>query len=319
MTRREFLLSTAASAGARSFARATGASSTAPSRELVPAIDTHIHLFDPTRPLGVPWPAKTDPLLYRPHLPETFRTASSPFRVIGAVVVEASDWVEDNQWILDLAQANDAIVGFIGNLKLGAPDFAPNLKRFAANPLFRGLRLRMGDVQSPEPAARAASLRLLADHGLTVDLLDGSSLLAPAARLASDYSSLRFVIDHLPFKEWDGQPELMRGALAPIANHPNVFVKISDVVRTVDRTVVTDAAHYRPGLDVLRELFGPERLLYASNWPVSDRVAPYAMVHRVVADYFASRPRAEAEQFFWRNSLAAYRWLRRGATAALMP
>jgi hypothetical protein len=70
----------------------------------MPIIDTHIHLFDPTRPRGVPWPNKDDAILYRPALPERYRKIAEPFGITGAIEVEASPWLEDNQgsWILPL-------------------------------------------------------------------------------------------------------------------------------------------------------------------------------------------------------------------------
>ncbi len=317
MMRRDFLRAGASAAllpaGARAAVFAPDADSS------FPAIDTHIHLYDPTRPQGVPWPAKTDPLLYAPHFPSTFRAVATPFNVVGAVVVEASDWIEDNQWVLDLARDNTEIVGVVGNLRPGQPDFAANLRRFAANPLFRGLRLKSGELKNLDQPAFEADLRRLSDADLSVDVLGGPAILAPAFTLARRFPQLRIVVNHLPFKEGDGNAEAMRGALAAIARQPNVFIKISDVVRRVDGRVVEDPAFYRAALDVLCEQFGPDRVLYASNWPVSDRVAPYGVVHRTVAGYFASLGRSAAEKYFWRNSFAAYRWQRRGAAAALKP
>ena len=87
MTRRNFLRNTTATAATAMLARtaATAAAPVAP----IPAIDTHIHLYDPTRPQGIPWPPKTDALLYQPHLPETFRPTVAPFRE----TVQAARWV----------------------------------------------------------------------------------------------------------------------------------------------------------------------------------------------------------------------------------
>ena len=66
-------------------------------------IDTHVHFYDPTRPQGIPWPGKNNKQLYRPVLPDEFKRLSKPFGVAGTIVVEASPWIEDNQWCLDLA------------------------------------------------------------------------------------------------------------------------------------------------------------------------------------------------------------------------
>lgn len=65
---------------------------------------------------------------------------------------------------------------------------------------------------------------------------------------------------------------------------------------------------YRPSLDELWDVFGEDRLIYGSNWPVSDLVAPYDAVFRVVHDYFAAKGDRAFERYFWKNSQAAYRW-----------
>ena len=67
-------------------------------------IDTHTHFYDPSRPQGVPWPGPENELLYRTVLPEHYRQIAEPEGVTGTVVVEASAWLDDNQWILDLAK-----------------------------------------------------------------------------------------------------------------------------------------------------------------------------------------------------------------------
>ena len=67
-------------------------------------IDTHVHIFDPFRPEGAPWPDPENELLYRTTLPEQVKAQAMPEGVDGVVVVEASEWVEDNQWILDIAK-----------------------------------------------------------------------------------------------------------------------------------------------------------------------------------------------------------------------
>jgi hypothetical protein len=77
-------------------------------------IDGHTHFYDPTRAQGVPWPPRDDKLLYRPVLPRDYRALAVPRRVTGVVAVEASSWLEDNQWVLDLAGHDPFIVGFVG-------------------------------------------------------------------------------------------------------------------------------------------------------------------------------------------------------------
>src|ERR1700686_2969114 len=90
-------------------------------------IDTHIHLYDPTRPQGVPWPPKDDALLYRRTLPADFTAATQGLGVTGAVVIESNALFDDNQWVLDLAAGNPLIVAFVGHLDPGNPSFSQHL------------------------------------------------------------------------------------------------------------------------------------------------------------------------------------------------
>lgn len=314
MTRREFILSTAAATALGPTFSAYGSEKVAS----IPAIDTHTHFYDPTRPEGVPWPPKDSPLLYVPRYPKDFRAQAGPHNVVGTVVVEASDWVEDNAWILELAETNDDIVGLIGNLEPGKPEFAGNLKRFSGNPLFLGLRLRGAVNNRLGEDAVLSDIKRLADRDQTLDIHGGSRMLGPTSMIAGKFPSLRIVVNHLPFSDWDGNVSEMKRALSELTRHPNVYMKVSAVVRRLKGEVVVDPEFYRPGLDALYDLFGPDRLVYGSNWPVSDRIAPYTNVRGVMNDYFAIKSRNDAEKYFWRNSLVAYRWIPRGAASKLV-
>ena len=192
MNRRTFLQTGAASLAAA----LPGAESAAAPR----IVDTHTHFYDPTRPQGVPWPGKGTPL-YRTVLPDDWAELALPHGVTHTVIVEASEWVEDNPWILDLAAKDKRIVGFVGNLDPLAPDFAANLKRFAANPLFRGIRNRRPNAQLSnivDTAEFCASMKLMADAGLELDVNGGGKAgLEAVAKLAAELPELRIVIDHV--------------------------------------------------------------------------------------------------------------------------
>src|SRR5260370_6009183 len=85
----------------------------------IPIIDTHIHLFDPTRPQGVPWPPKDNAVLYHTALPDRYRTIAVPLGITGAIEVECSPWLEDNQWVLDVAAKDKSVLGMVGDLETG--------------------------------------------------------------------------------------------------------------------------------------------------------------------------------------------------------
>jgi L-fuconolactonase len=321
ITRRGFLGRVGGAAAALGAARqaCVGSASRADAAQAARSIDTHTHFYDPARPQGVPWPRPDETLLYRRVLPPEFEALAAKHGVVGTVVVEASPWVEDNQWVLDLAEKHTMIVGFVGNLEVGRPGFAANLRRFGRNPLFRGLRL--GERAVAAGLGRRAfedDLRRMGERSYALDLIGGPSVVAQAARVARLAPGLRVVIDHLPFEAWDGDGDAMRRALAEVADLPRVYAKVSAVARRLNGAIVEDPASYRPRLDALWEAFGPDRVIFGSNWPVSERVAPYAVVHRLVAAYVGQKGRAAREKFFWRNSLAAYRWQPRGAAKGLV-
>jgi predicted TIM-barrel fold metal-dependent hydrolase len=280
-------------------------------------VDAHTHFYDPARAQGVPWPPRDDKLLYRTVLPKDYRSLPVPKPVMGTVVVEASPWVEDNQWVLDVAAREPFIVGFVGNLPVGTKRFGGYLKRFAANPLFRGIRIRGRKLEGAlEETAFVSDLKLLAQHGLSLDLVGGREVLSFADGLAKALPDLGIVIDHLASVAVDGKAppvdwmQLMRA----LARRPKVFCKLSGLVEGTGRTDGTapgNVEFYRPVLDAMRDFFGPGRLIYASNWPVSERFAPLATVQAIVADYFRARGQQEEETVFSQSAKAAYRWVER--------
>jgi len=111
-------------------------------------------------------------------MPDKFRAVTQPLNVVGTVVVEASPWVEDNQWLLDLAKATPEIVGIVGNLNLREPAFAKDLKRFAANPLYRGLRVNIDTVRLNNEEPVSSHLSLMADTDLSLDVI-GKGVVLP--------------------------------------------------------------------------------------------------------------------------------------------
>lgn len=259
-----------------------------PAKDAQGIIDSHVHFYDPARPQGVPWPSNKTDALYRTVLPGPWEKMVRPLGVTGVIVVEASPWLEDNQWILDLAKTNPIIVGFVGHLEPGAPAFAANLDRFRRNPIFRGIRLNAAALKNPP----LEDLRRLADSDLALDVLGDGPMLLDVARLNDRLPHLRIVINHLPF-------DAPAGELHALKSRPNVYAKVSGAIQKLQDTEAMDEVY---------ETFGPDRVIYASNWPVCERLAPYAGVLQAVHRYFDSRGPGIAEKYFRTNSASAYRY-----------
>lgn len=276
-------------------------------------IDCHTHFYDPTRPQGVPWPPENSPL-YRRVLPDDWAAEAAPYGVTETVVVEASAWAEDNQFLLDLAATDTRILGIIGNLDPTDAEFAANLKRFSENPIYRGIRLQSAKALAPEnEVAYREAYAALAKAGLVLELNGGPATAGVAATIAVEQPDLTIMINHCGGPGDAGNPrtEEWLSGMAAAGKCPHVFCKVSALVEGVKGEAPTDTSYYLPILDPLWEAFGPERLVYGSNWPVSDRGAPYKTVISLVSDYFEGKGEEAAENYFWKNSKTAYGWSER--------
>ena len=250
-------------------------------------IDTHTHFYDPSRPKGVPWPAEGNELLYRTVLPEHLKAQSEPQGVTGTVVVEASAWFDDNQWILDLAADDPYIVGFVGHLQPELDEFADHVERFSSNPLFRGIRLGRTHVQQAAQLDMASKLRQLVENDLELDLLVGP------------------IDGYTPDPAW-------RARIEAVAKYRNVYCKVSGFVELAqDDPAPSDATYYAPTFDVLWNAFGEDRLIYGSNWPVCERACSYATVFQIAMDYVKEKDGAAVAKIFAENARAAYKFVER--------
>ncbi len=279
-------------------------------------VDSHIHLYDPTRPQGVPWPDPKDQI-YRTILPRDFLEVAALPGVSNAIIVEASPWLDDNQWILDTIADEAAILGFVGNLDLGSEDFPMWIERFTANPLFRGIRARRIENRKLMGEPHRTHLKGLASAGLSLDMLVRYQSLDDVASLARAVPDLRIIVDHLGHPPIDGgePPAAWREGILRCAEHPQVFCKLSRITEaTVSWPAPTDPAFYRPTLEHLWESFGSARLLWGSNWPVAEKAGNYATTLSVVEAFLAEVDPADREAILWATSKEAYRWKERDLT-----
>jgi L-fuconolactonase len=274
-------------------------------------LDCHTHFYDPTRPQGIPWPGKNDRQLYRRVLPADYKAVAASHGVTGTVVVEASPWLEDNQWILDLADREPFIRGFVGNVSPMRDDFADQIRRFAKHRRFRGIRVSFGDVGKLTAAANLQKFDTLVQHGLSLDLNGGTESLVAVALVARAHPKLPIIINHVANVRIDGKapPAAWREALCRVAEHENVFCKLSGLVEGTGKRGA--APHhlefYRPVLDHVWQCFGESRLVYGSNWPVSELFADFSTVHALARDFVAEKGDRAVRQVFAGNAQKFYR------------
>ncbi len=314
MDRRKFLGTLSAAAGCAVSAVQNLSVVSADVVDRIRIVDTHTHFYDPSRKEGVPWPAKGSSL-YRTVLPKDWLAVAVPHGVTETVVVEASGWLEDNQWILDLAKENKSIVGFVGHLNPEDADFPAQVKRFAANPIFRGIRIGGNVARYRDMPDFQRGIKLLADMGLELDINGPPAIHEATAQMAQAVPDLRIVVNHVGSagdaamlsKEW-------HSGMAALGRQPNVFCKVSALTEQSAQSgrqygsSPRDVSWYEPILDHCWECFGENRLIYGSNWPVCEKGGSYSDQFVIVSQYFAGRGRAAVEKYFRGNALAAYRW-----------
>jgi len=250
-----------------------------------PIMDTHVHFYDPQRPGGVPWPSPKETVLYRRAMPSDYQ-ALSKARVI---IVEASKLFSDNQWILDLAAKHPFVGGCVGNLDPSDAAFAQQVATFAGNPKFLGIRLGTNRAQE-----HFDKLKPLEDAGLALDLIGNAEMFPLAARLSDRYPKLRMILDHLPL----GKPE---ASINELRDRKNVYAKVSWILRKADDKL----ENHLEALDEVWSVFGENRVVYGSNWPVSDLVVPYTKIQETAIAYFRKKP---LQKYLIDNSRAIYRW-----------
>ncbi len=293
----------------------------------IPIVDCHIHLFDATRPQGAPYRGSRS-FPGGVALPDMYEKIARPLGIVAAIEVEASPWVEDNLWVLETIQPSPFMVGTIGNLQPGKPEFADFLGRYAKNPLFRGIRY--GNLWGYDLVAQVDNpsfidgLKLLAQHDLVLETANQTiPLLQAAVKAADRVPDLRIVLDHLPALDPDPANQAdYEAVMRQIAQRRNIWAKLSEIVhplRTGRRGAVTGGAPvivrglaaHRERLDMLMSYMGEDRVLFGSDWPNCVGVSEVSDTVALVREYFSGKGRQAAEKYFWKNSVAAYKWVRR--------
>jgi predicted TIM-barrel fold metal-dependent hydrolase len=326
MQRREFLWGTAA-AGAMSAASSSLAAA-APLDD-IPIIDCHIHLFDGTRPQGAPYKGgRAFP--GGVALPGMYAKIARPLGIVGVIAVDASPWLEDNLWVLETIQPETIMVGSVGNLQPDKPEFPEYVGRYAKNPLYRGIRY--GNlwgydlVKQVDNPAFIAGLKLLAQHDLTLETANQNiSLLQAAVRVNDAVPELRIVLDHLPaFDPTPANQADFEAVMKEISQRKNIWAKLSEIVHPVRSNAAPAAGGARPApviepglaahrerLDMLMGYLGEDRVVFGSDWPNAVGVSEVPDTVALVREYFSTKSREAAEKYFWKNSVAAYKWVKR--------
>ena len=272
-------------------------------------VDSHQHFWQVGR-FDYPWMTPEVDLLCRDYLPDMLAPVLQRNGVAQTVLVQASNSTDETRWLLQLADANSFIAGVVGWVDLRDEDVGGQLDEFATHAKFKGVRHLVESEPVDDWLAQPRvihGLRELSSRGLSYDLLVHRRHLKYAKTAINECPELRFVIDHLAkppiaraeFDEWARD-------LKPMASARNVWCKLSGLVTEASWTSwrVED---FIPYVDKALEYFGPQRMMFGSDWPVCSLAASYEQVLELFQTLLADLSEAERELIFAKNASEFYR------------
>jgi L-fuconolactonase len=233
-------------------------------------VDAHQHFWDLDR-FPYPWmPAAPSPLR-RKFLPEDLEPILQRNRFDGSVVVQATTVEGEGPWLLDLASKHRMILGVVAWVDLTDSRIGAKLDGLQAHPKFKGVRHPVHDEADDRWLLRPTvlnGLRELERRKIPYDLLLRPQHLPAAIELVSKVPNLKMVVDHIskPLiakRQMAGWEE----NIAALSKSPNIYVKMSGMITEAEWKTWT-ADHLRPYVQHVWKLFGPDRCMFGSDWPV---------------------------------------------------
>ena len=257
----------------------------------ISGVDAHHHLWDP-RVRDYPWMAAPElDRIRRPYGLDDLRRVTAAAGIDRTVVVQAVSETGETVELLAAAASGDGLIaGVVGWVDLEAPDVAGALDRLRALPggdRLVGIRHQVQDEEDRDWLSRPTvrrGLSAVAAAGLAYDLLVLAPQLPSALAAVEALPHLHFVLDHA------AKPPIAAGGLRPwsdelarIAALPNLACKLSGLV-TEARWDDWNAERIRPYADRVLEAFGPDRVMFGSDWPVCELAASYGQVRELACD-----------------------------------
>ena len=277
-------------------------------------VDTHVHLYDPSR-LSYPW-MKHAPALDRPHLVEDYVRAFAGVDIESIVFVEVDaapgDQRAEAYFVQEQAKFEPRLKAMVASipLELGAAA-ETHLIEYAKLPLARGVR-RLIERHHQQPGWALADdfvvgVKLLSKFDLTFDLCLFHPQLSEVTELVRRCPEVNFVVDHI------AKPGIRAGLREPwsedlrkLGRLPNVWCKISGVVTEADHANWTETV-VSPYIAHAIDCFGFERVMFGSDWPVSELATSYQRWVEVVDAVVGSASQGERRKLYHDNAVAFYR------------
>jgi L-fuconolactonase len=275
-------------------------------------VDAHQHFWRLADRAGA-WPPSELSAIHRDFGPEDLAPLLHANGIDATVLVQSLPTPDDTVALLEIARSTDFVRGVVGWADLKAGDAAATIATLAREPLLKGLRPMLQDLQDDDwiaDPALAPAAEAMARHGLVFDALVMPRHLAALRTFAVAHPTLVIVIDHA------AKPFIARGTLEPwrtdmarLAALPNVHCKLSGLLTEAGPGAGQPAL--QPYVQAVWTLFGPRRLLWGSDWPVlrlaGDYTAWRALAEALVDAVDPSPSDADRAALFGGNAAALYR------------
>jgi L-fucono-1,5-lactonase len=276
-----------------------------------PIVDAHHHLWDPDI-ADYPWMTGDHLVLSRPYGTADLEPHLRATGVTATIVVEARTELDETTNLLETAARTGWIAGVVGWVDLTEARVSETIGEILERPdggKLVGIRHPVHDEPDPEWLLRDDVTRGLAaveQAGLSYDLLVKPRELPAATEVARRFPGLRLVVDHMakpPIAT--GQTEPWASLMSEIARLPNVTCKVSGLVTEASWTSWTPD-DLRPYVVGVVEMFGPERLMFGSDWPVCTLAAAYEEVIRVTVETLTQVAGDRIDAILGLNAITTY-------------
>ncbi|MBO0662014.1 amidohydrolase family protein [Jiella sp. CQZ9-1] len=274
-------------------------------------MDAHHHFWHPARG-DYGWMPPDDPVLARPYGPADLAPALEATGISRTILVQAAPTTHETEYLLGLADGTDHVAGVVGWIDFERPEEIETIRRLAAHPKFLGLRPMIQDIVDDAWMLRDDldwAFRAICDLDLTFDALGFPRHIEHFNTLFARYPSMRAVLDHcLKPTIADESPECFdewaRG-IARLASGSTAYCKLSGLVtEAMENWRDEDLAFYS---DHVLEVFGAERVMWGSDWPVCRLRCSYEDWHRTARQLVDHLGEAEKAQVFGRSAETFYR------------
>jgi L-fuconolactonase len=270
-------------------------------------VDSHVHFwkYDKKRDAWM----KDMKILHQDYLPGTLAATLKRNEVDGCVAVQADQSELETHFLIELSKTYPIIKGVVGWIDLQAENIAERLEYFSQYNIVKGYR-HVVQGESNEFLNNGNFLRgitALHSYDYTYDVLIYHHQLRPAIDFVSKFPDQKFVVDHCAKPDIRNKKiEDWKTLMGELAAHPNVYCKLSGLF-TEANWKEWSAGDFYPYLDTVFKVFGIDRLMFGSDWPVMLAAGIYVQWKSLLEKYMESFPEDDKQKVFGQNAIAFYK------------